>query len=186
MTTSKHGSPLPSSSARKPVHANPNALATAPNFRRAIGSRVGYGDTALGRHVAGMRTVQHRPPPPTLDPSMTRNIAAARLSDGRVLDGVSGDPHGCSENQIQSQLDTLNQGRTPPLTIEELYTERQPCCNCENLMNTKHPGADVNWTVEHFDVPGTPATPEEAKALRQLKKLELAELKRVAYTYHGI
>jgi hypothetical protein len=186
MTTSKHGSPLPSSSARKPVHANPTTHPNAPTFRRPIGSRVGYGQTPLGQHVAGMRQVRDRPPPPSLDPSMTRNLAAARLSDGSVIDGVSGDPHGCSENEIQGKLNTLNNGRNPPLKIEELYTERQPCCNCENLMNTQHPGADVNWTVEHFDVPGTPATPEEAKALRQLKKLETTELKRVAYQYHGI
>jgi hypothetical protein len=186
MTTSKHGSPLPSSNARKPVHANATTLATAPNFRRTIGTRVGYGETPLGRHVADMRQVRHRPPPPTLDPGMGRNIAAARLSDGSVIDGVSGNPHGCSENEIQGKLEALNNGRTPPLKIEELYTERQPCCNCENLMNTKHSGADVNWTVEHFDVPGTPSTPEEAKALRQLKNLETAELKRAAYTYHGI
>ncbi|HEX2144432.1 MAG TPA: hypothetical protein VHG10_07990, partial [Glycomyces sp.] len=73
------------------------------------------------------------------------------------------------------------------LKITELYTERQPCCNCEGLMKNKHPGADVDWTVEHFDVPqGTNLSPAEIKELRALKKLEQTELKRVAYQYHGI
>ncbi|HEX2144030.1 MAG TPA: hypothetical protein VHG10_05930, partial [Glycomyces sp.] len=80
-------SPLPHSSKRNPVQSNPTSDARAPRFRRSIGNRVPYGQGRLGSHVAGMRTPTGRPPT-GLDPSMNRNIAAAKLSDGKVIDGV--------------------------------------------------------------------------------------------------
>ncbi|MFG3342522.1 nucleic acid/nucleotide deaminase domain-containing protein [Glycomyces sp. NPDC048151] len=196
MTTPKQSS-LPSSSARKPGQgvpqaANPISNPLAPNYRRTYGNRVPYGQGTLGQHVANMRTPRSIGKPPNtktdLDPSLKRNLAAARLSDGTVVDGVSG-KSGCSENVIKEKLDKLNEGRAADdqLKIEEMYSERQPCCRCEGLVRGNNPKAKVEWTVEYFDSTNRPNwTPEDKAAVAALNAAENAELKRVAEIYHGI
>ncbi|WP_030144238.1 nucleic acid/nucleotide deaminase domain-containing protein [Glycomyces sp. NRRL B-16210] len=187
MPTTNHGA-LPRSGERRPQSANPTSVAGASDFRRTIGNRVPYGQSRLGQHVADMRTVQPTKPP-SIAPTVKKNLAAAELSDGTIIDGTSGGALGCSENEIQSKLDALNQSRAPSdqLTIKELYTERQPCCKCENLMKTKHPDAKVDWSVEFFDTPDAQSlSPEQLTVMRSLNKFELGELKRVSYAYHGV
>lgn len=196
MSTPKQ-SPLPSSSARRPGQgvpqaAVPNSNPLGSNFRRTYGNRVPYGQGALGRHVAGMRTPRSIGKPPNtktdLDPSLKRNLAAARLSDGTVVDGVSG-KSGCSENVIKAKLDELNRDRpaNDQLKIEEMYSERQPCCRCEGLVRGNNPNAKVEWSVEYFDSTNRPNwTPDDKAAVAALNAAENAELKRIAETYHGI
>lgn len=177
--TSKHeGNALPRSSQRRQgsggAPASGGGSTNPPStakFRRDYGAQVPYGSSELARAVADRRTVTMvgRPPnqKPMVDPSYKRNLAGARLSDGTTIitdqSGGKGANGVCAESNMAQQIDTLNQQRVgngqEPLSVIEMYSERQPCCRCESMFNDSDrpppmaPDAKIEWTSEYYDAP---------------------------------
>lgn len=164
----------------KEVESLANSLTNATvesgraKYRRDYGRRVGYNKTTLGQEVASMREPGRRPRIPT-----ERNLAAARLSDGSTLTGISGRRNGAdSEIDILGQLDDINADRASRgesrLTITHVYSERQPCLGCQGALQSAAPKADVQWTVEYSDMPNpTDAQRDDLRVLNTLSRTEL-------------
>lgn len=143
-------------------------------YRRDYGRRVGYNKTTLGQEVARMREPGRKPKIPT-----ERNLAAARLSDGRTLTGISGRRNGAdSEIDILEQLDDINAERAARgesrLTVTHAYSERQPCLGCQGALQSAAPRADIQWTVEYSDKANP--TDVERDDLRVLNTMSRTEL----------
>lgn len=144
-------------------------------YRRDYGRRVGYNKTTLGQEVAKMRDPDRRPKIPT-----ERNLAAARLSDGSTLTGISGRNGVDSEVDILRQLDEINADRASRgesrLTVTHVYSERQPCLGCQGALQSAAPKADVQWTVEYSDIPDpTDAQVDDLRVLNTVSRTELSQ-----------
>lgn len=144
-------------------------------YRRDYGRRVGYNSTTLGKVVAQMRNPDSGNPKIPIN----RNLAAARLSNGRTLTGVSG-KNGDSEIDIINQLDEINRDRQSRgesrLTITHVYSERQPCAGCQGALQQVAPRAEVQWSVEYsaMDNP-TDIQTEDMRVLNARTRLELMD-----------
>ncbi|WP_026931563.1 nucleic acid/nucleotide deaminase domain-containing protein [Glycomyces tenuis] len=143
-----------------------SAPLTASSVSRDYGNEVAYPSTdpLAQEALAYRRGVKGN--------SGDKNFAAAELSDGTTLRGISS-RSGHSEDDILKQLDGINQERAEngqePLTIDRLFTERQPCCKCEATLTSNGITSDqVEYGVEYFDKPN--ATDEERENLNALNE----------------
>jgi RHS repeat-associated protein len=92
--------------------------------------KVSYGQSELSKVVQERRIVDGG------KVGRSGNYGAARLEDGSIITGRSG--------QVHAEEDLVNQAKGLGKKIVELYTERQPCANlCEKLVkDVPH----VSWT----------------------------------------
>ncbi|RKN04314.1 DUF6531 domain-containing protein [Streptomyces radicis] len=103
------------------------------------------------------------------------NVAVARVQGlDELIVGFSGAGRH-SEGHILQQLE---QRGIDPQRVIDLYTERQPCANCQNLIDSSMGQVNVSWSVPYYNSP--PLSADDALLMNQASADLLSDMIRRA------
>ncbi|WP_035747989.1 nucleic acid/nucleotide deaminase domain-containing protein [Glycomyces sp. NRRL B-16210] len=116
---------------------------------------------SFGPDLPGIAFERRRRDYPGAPSPIARNYAAAALGDGSVVTGRS------RGSLLHAEIDVLRQASAVGSPVAAIYTERQPCCECEAALEAAGVAPDaITYSAEFFDTPGEPTAEDGAELAR--------------------